>query len=234
MHELSTCTTIDELFHLWRTHSEGRITNFIEDGIVCEQEYALPHILFIMRDMNTSKPDSLRSCLAENGSGWRTWNNAARWVHGLLTGEEIYPRQIDRRTEMRKAAVINLKKESGGPHAVFEQLKAAVQNDPAFILREIELCDPDIIICGGFGNASLLKEYVLKDQSGPWSQFPALSFDHQWSYYIAHINNKEVPIISFCHPQVTNFKGKRGHSDLFEPLYREMLNIRTLFLGKTQ
>jgi hypothetical protein len=49
-------------------------------------------------------------------------------------------------------------------------------------------------------------------------------------YYTLKVNGKEVPVISFCHPQVTNFKGKRGHNELFEPLYREMLNIRKEFL----
>ena len=44
------------------------------------------------------------------------------------------------------------------------------------------------------------------------------------------IRCKDGFTISFCHPQVTNFKGKRGHNELFEPLYREMLNIRKEFL----
>ena len=42
---------------------------------------------------------------------------------------------------------------------------------------------------------------------------------------------KRIPIISFCHPQVTNLEGVRGHEKLFEPLYRDMLHIRELFLN---
>lgn len=41
---------------------------------------------------------------------------------------------------------------------------------------------------------------------------------------------KRIPIVSFCHPQVTNLQGARGHDILFEPLYRDMLHIREMFL----
>ena len=41
---------------------------------------------------------------------------------------------------------------------------------------------------------------------------------------------KRIPIISFCHPQVTNLEGVREHEKLFVPLYRDMLYIRELFL----
>lgn len=42
---------------------------------------------------------------------------------------------------------------------------------------------------------------------------------------------KRIPIISFCHPQVTNLEGVRGHEKLFVPLYRDMLHIREMFLN---
>lgn len=42
---------------------------------------------------------------------------------------------------------------------------------------------------------------------------------------------KRIPIISFCHPQVTNLEGVSGHEKLFVPLYRDMLHIREMFLN---
>ena len=44
---------------------------------------------------------------------------------------------------------------------------------------------------------------------------------------------KRIPIVSFCHPQVTNLQGARGHDKLFEPLYQDMLHIREMFLKTT-
>lgn len=88
------------------------------------------------------------------------------------------------------------------------------------ILDEIYLCDPDIIICCGLtasgitGNATLLKDYVLPN-STEWNSFRSISFDRDWWYYFTEINGKSIPIISFCHPQVTNLEGCRGHERLF-------------------
>ena len=232
MNELKKYTSIEDLLDAWKLAFQGKIKLFIRDGIVSNADYAEPHILFMMRDMNTDQEDNLREDLYNRGSGWKTWNNAARWTVALLTGDENYPREINRRDQMRKVAVINLKKEAGGARANKKQLKDAVSADGAYTLREIEQCDPAIIICGGFGNAGLLKNHVFKELAGDWKELPAVSFGGTWWYYFATINNKQIPVISFCHPQVTNFKGKRGHDELFEPLYREMLNIRKAFLEK--
>lgn len=49
-------------------------------------------------------------------------------------------------------------------------------------------------------------------------------------YYFTEMSGKRIPVISFCHPQVTNLEGCRGHERLFAPLYRDMLHIRELFL----
>ena len=232
MINLSYCATIDELLDMWKHEFSDSIEIFIKDGIICEEEYSNPHILFVMRDTNVSKEVDVREDLREWGSGWKTWNNAARWAVALLTGNIDYPLEIDRRAEMRKVAVINIKKKSGGARAYKEELQEAAKQYGNFSLREIELCDPSIIICGGFGNADILKDYVFGELASEWKKLPAIHFAATWWYYFATINGKQIPVISFCHPQVCNFKGKRGHKELFEPLYREMLNFRQVFLHK--
>ena len=226
------CESIEDLLDLWKTEYNDSIKIFVKDGIICDEEYSEPHVLFIMRDMNTGKEVDLREEIREWGSGWKTWNNAARWAQALLTGNEEYPRDIDRREQMRKVAVINIKKEAGGARASRQELIVAASTYGSYTLRQIELCDPEIIICGGFGNADLLKDYVFKELSSEWKKHPAAHFDATWWYYYATINEKQIPVISFCHPQVSNFKGKHGHTDLFEPLYREMLNFRKIFIQK--
>ena len=231
MSELRKCSTIKNLMRAWEDDFDNEINVFVRDGIVCEEEYEKPHILFVMRDMNTTEKCDLCKELRETGSGWKTWNNAARWATALLTGSESYPQEIDRCKEMRKVAVLNIKKEAGGKRANKEELRDAAKLYGTYIEKEIELCDPEVIICGGFGNADILKDYVFKEKAGEWRELQAVNFDNAWWYYFAAINGKEVPVISFCHPQVTNYKGKRGHKDLFEPLYREMLNIQKKFLA---
>ena len=230
MNELLKYNNIDDLLDVWKNELNDSINIFIKDGIVCEEEYSDPHILFIMRDTNVSKEVDLREDLREWGSGWKTWNNAARWAQALLTGCEEYSYEIDRREQMRKVAVINIKKEAGGARANKDELIASASAYGKYTLCEIELCDPSIIICGGFGNADILKDHVFGELASEWKKLPAVHFAATWWYYFATINGKQIPVISFCHPQVCNFKGKRGHADLFEPLYREMLNFRKIFI----
>lgn len=236
MSNLQKLTAIDALLNVWEKELQDEITVFVRDGIICEAEYAQPHVLFVTRDMNigsnTKEKLDLREELRETGSGWKTWNNAARWSIALHTGNETYPQEINRRTEMRKVAVVNIKKQAGTANASKKELQDAAKLYGAYTLKEIELCDPKIIICGGLGNAGILKKHIFKELSGEWINLPALNFDCVWWYYWVSINGKQVPVIDFCHPQVTHFKGKCGHNDLLEPLYREMLNFRKEFLEK--
>lgn len=236
MSTLEKYNSIDALLDTWEKEFQTEIERFVRDGIVCTEEYEHPHVLFVTRDMNigsnTKEKLDLRKELRDTGSGWKTWNNAARWSIALRTGNEIYPQEINRRTEMRKVAVVNIKKQAGKASASKKELQDAAKLYGSYTLREIELCDPQIIICGGLGNAGILKKHIFKELSGEWLKLPAVNFDSVWWYYWVNINGKQVPVIDFCHPQVTHFKGKCGHNDLFEPLYREMLNFRKEFLEK--
>lgn len=227
----------ESLFDNWKnTH---KIKAFIKDGIVDSKSYENPHILFVLRDMNCLSERDLRECLRQDGSGWKTWNNIGRWTTALLDGADEYPRDMStskRVEQLKRIAVMNLKKEGGVNRASGEELLEAVQTQHEMIYEEICLCDPSIIICCGLtasgiiGNATLLKEYVLP-VSTKWESFRSLTFNRDWWYYYAEINNRQVPVISFCHPQVTNLEGARGHEQLFAPLYRDMLHIKKQFLN---
>ena len=202
----------DELFTKWK--SEYSCNAFIRDGIVDPAHYDRPHILFILRDMNCRHERDLCADLRRDGSGWRTWNNIGRWTKALLDGDGEYP--WDMSSPSRAAQLRRVGK----------------------ILEEICLCDPGMIICCGLassgikGNAALLKDHVLP-VSTEWASFQSRTFDRDWQYYFTEINKKQIPVISFCHPQVTNLNGSRGHEKLFIPLFQDMLYIKELFLKNT-
>ena len=226
----------DALFEEWKTKHD--FSAFIRDGIVDPEHYEMPHILFVLRDMNCQSERDLRDDLLENGSGWKTWNNIGRWTKALLDGDEEYPRDMsteNRVMQLKRIAAINLKKEGGGSRTAGNELLAAVQAQHEMIYKEICLCDPSIIISCGLtasgiiGNAALLKDYVLP-HSTEWESFRSQTFNRDWGYYFTEINEKKIPVISFCHPQATHLNGGRGHEGLFAPLYRDMLHIRKMFL----
>ena len=226
----------DALFIKWK--SKYDFNAFIRDGIVDSEHYDSPHILFVLRDMNCQSERDLCADLRNDGSGWKTWNNIGKWTKALLDGDEEYPQDMStakRVEQLKRIAVMNLKKEGGVSRTAGNELLEAVQAQHEMIYEEICLCNPGIIICCGLtasgitGNATLLKEYVLPI-STKWESFRSKTFDRDWWYYFTEINEKQVPVISFCHPQVTNINGFRGHEKLFIPLYRDTLYIRELFL----
>lgn len=232
--------SFEEYILLKRWQKKYKFSAFIRDGIVNPQYYAKPHILFVLRDMNWSDPYDLCLDLRKRGSGWKTWNNVSRWIKALLDGNEEYPRKINaaqRIEQTGRVSVLNLKKEGGGSRAKGEELVAAVREQHEEIYEEITLCEPDLIVCCGIsssnikGNAWLLKDYVFA-KSSDWATFIGEGTQKEWWFYNAEISGKEISVISFCHPQVTVLDGKRGHDNLFEPLYRDMLQIGELFLGK--
>ena len=228
--------SFEKLFADWKnTHN---INAFIKDGIVDPQSYEKPHVLFVLRDMNCTDEKNLCDDLRRDGSGWKTWNNVGRWTKALLDGDETYPKDMstaNRVSQLRRIAVMNLKKEGGVSRASGEKLWEAVKTQKEWIFDEICLCDPDIIICCGLpldgcpGNADLLWRHVFPIRT-EWESFSSKELLRQWYFYHAEINGKNVPVISFCHPQVTNLGGCRGHEKLFAPLYRDMLDIRERFV----
>ena len=160
--------SFENLFNNWKhTHN---INAFIKDGIVDPESYEKPHVLFILRDMNCTQERNLCEDLDRDGSGWKTWNNIGRWAKALLDGDEDYPWDMstqNRVAQLKRIAVMNLKKEGGVSRTDGSELLEAVRSQNSMIYQEISLCDPSIIICCGLplkgcpGNADLLWQYVF-------------------------------------------------------------------------
>ena len=212
----------DELFTKWK--SEYSFNAFIRDGIVDPAHYDRPHILFILRDMNCRHERDLCADLRRDGSGWRTWNNIGRWTKALLDGDGEYPWDMSspsRAAQLRRVAVMNLKKEGGGSRASGSQLLNAVQMQHGKILEEICLCDPGMIICCGLassgikGNAALLKDHVLP-VSTEWASFQSRTFDRDWQYYFTEINkNRSLSSASAIHRSQISMAAEGMKSYLF-------------------
>ena len=76
-----------------------------------------------------------------------------------------------------------------------------------------------MICCGrGMGkNADILHDIVFDlSQVSEWKE-PITK--RRYNYFIANIDNKQVPVVSFYHPQV------RGDHNKFMKLYEEMIEI---------
>lgn len=222
---------MESLFERWQ--QKHSFSAFIKDGIVDGAKYEKPHILFVLRDMNCSVSNDLRENLRRNGSGAKTWCNVGRWAKALLDKTDGYPYDMSpekRIEQISRVAVMNIKKEGGVARAEGKTLILYAEEQKEFILEQIRMCDPDIIICcgqkinGALSNAEILEQKVFCLNAN-WNKIHSCCLPREWWYFYAEIEGKKVPVVSFCHPQVTCLCGKRGHEALFKPLYEDMQMI---------
>ena len=211
------------LFSEWQ--EKRKYNDFIKDGVFCEEEYVKQplKILYVLKEANWN--GSVNLCewiLSEPKSGyWRTWNNIARWTKALIEGGE-YPQYVsktDKSYWVKKIAFLNLKKVGGGAKANKDEISEYAIRDKKFIKEQILLYNPDVIICCGRGqgkNADLLYNEVLTDLNR--SEWKKTIKTYNW--FTFEINNKDIPVISFVHPQMWG-----GH-DRFKEKYNDILDIK--------
>lgn len=168
--------TLKELFDLWENkdpitvkytkndmvideHINHAANKFIYDGIVCPEiwnDKEHKKILYILKEAYTDKEVGydLAAWLSD-APDVRIWNRIARWTYGIqnTTADRVQKYTADLSEDdykecFRQISVINLKKSGGESGSVYEEIEAYAQADKEEIIREFELIDADIIICG--------------------------------------------------------------------------------------
>ncbi|MFH1613935.1 MAG: hypothetical protein ABIG61_02470 [Planctomycetota bacterium] len=126
------------------------------DGIFDDGEWknANKKILFIMKEVNSSKGGWDLKTLFENGPKYQMWHTISRWAGGILNN---FPKFEDidkwsaKKANIKKIASINLKKTSGGPSSDMSIINAYAHMDKELLLEQIDEIKPEIIVaCGTF------------------------------------------------------------------------------------
>lgn len=160
-----------DLFSRWRASSADFEDHFVEDGIIEPARWAKAgtRILFILRETNGYRGSMAalihKACTTHPSSGlWDrpTFHNAGRWAYGLLHATHAILPSFDAAHENRKTALLacafmNLKKTTGGARAT-EAVGHAAARDAVFLREQIELINPQIVVCGGTYKA--IKAYL--------------------------------------------------------------------------
>lgn len=218
------------LFKRWK--EERGYTSFVSDGVFDEEIWNQQKIkiTFVLKEANWENctVDLCKWILSEPKSTyWKTWNNIARWTKALLVKGE-YPRYVSKEDKtfwLSKVSFINLKKVGGSSQADDEVIRSYAKNDKEFLLEQLMLYKPDIIICCGRGtgkNADLLYEEILpKKALSDWKQ---TKNGFNYFYCLFDGKDKSTPVISFYHPQRI-----AGH-ELFKDWYGKMVQIGEQFL----
>ena len=157
---------INKLMDDWKnTHlSKGRKC-FISDGIVDKDCYenSSSKICFFLKEAYSKESDedwSLTEWL-NNGAMTRMWGNVAEWTYGITntTQTVIKPKPSLTKEEksqiIRNISIVNVKKSNGFVQSNYEDLLKYANEDADFLRKELEILNPDIIVCGN--NSSLLR-----------------------------------------------------------------------------
>lgn len=221
-----------KLFADWKSQREYK--SFTIDGVFDEEIYLKQKtkILYVLKeaDWPEYKGDlNLKEYLLSEKSKnyWRTWNNIARWTKGIIEGGEYqkYISKSDKTYWLKKIAFIELKKTTGSANSDDDEIAYYAKQDSKFIFKQIEMYSPDIIICCGRGtgkNADLLYDYVFPKVS--LSNWKDPLTKNKYNYYVVNLCNKDIPVISFVHPQMW------GNHEKFKQRYRAIIEIKDALL----
>ena len=200
----------NELFARWSQKYEGCADSFIKDGVPCPESFekASCKITFVLKDPNDFQGSNMdmRRWVCEYGGRPLTWDNVTRWTQAILEGGD-FPQKIsldDRFRWLRQISFMNLKKLNGLSSAYSPAIKSYAKNDAEFIFEQLNIYQPDIIVCCGKNLVfDCLADYVF-------------SHDDDWEYnteafyvQLPGKTNKTVALNCY-HPQ-----HRMKHEDLF-------------------
>lgn len=164
---------LELLFESWKKKEKHLGKIFNSDGIICEEEWKKQDkkILFILkeayhRDIKIVNDYDLAEDLSNNGPWKNIWKRVAEWSYGLVKTTSNYTEpyrslnEAEANSYLKKVAVINIKKSDGKSKSNNKDIIQYAEYDAEEILREIEIINPDIIVCGytiGPLNAALKK-----------------------------------------------------------------------------
>ncbi len=186
----------EQLFNQW----QGSRAGFVRDGVISEPDYleSNPKIAFILKEVNDPGGGGwdLREFISDGGR-WQTWDNIARWVHGIRNRRSIpnwsfYATITNefRIQILRSICAINLKKSPGTHITDHASLKAVAKEDKEYLQLQYAIYDPDLTICGGTGD---LFKWVVGHASKEWKT------TSRGIYWYERGANKYV--VSFSHPE---------------------------------
>src|SRR5262245_38388590 len=169
---MTISSQLSRLFDEWRR--ERSIPRFVPDGIVCDSvwERAEKKIFWILKDSNTNlevpvglmdPPRHFAEALEwpQGFQDWpeplrpassRFWQVVLRRSYGIendpCSCEEAEAR-FRQSGVWRRIGGLNLKKEAGEDTVAPEVIQEWARKDREFIMRELEIVKPSVILCGG-------------------------------------------------------------------------------------
>jgi len=153
----------DRLMAEWEQQPHHRGNAFIRDGIIDSERWiaAKRKVLFVLREAYDKKnrPEGFDLCgkIRDQWKGPRKkiWWTVAAWAYAAHQGSAQRIPLLSRKSEPDQAsallasAVANVKKSGGKSTSDPVEIGQCAKTDGQFLSRQVEIINPDIVICGG-------------------------------------------------------------------------------------
>jgi hypothetical protein len=199
---------LNTLFQEWKAYYKEQDREFHEeefngDGISRYEEKwtnARPKVLFLLKDTNAYEGD-IRDELTDS---LKSWSPHGCWAYGFQNTIINYippfteaNKEEKKLVAWRSCGVLNLKKSQGGNNSNMIELQKVAMRDIAYITKELEIIQPNIVVCGGtfnivknlFGGFNEINGiercYMRKQRDELWIDFchPGYRIYHDFMYY---------------------------------------------------
>lgn len=251
MIDLTKINSTEELFALWQeAHCIEQDTNylssnipkdvFLPDGIIESNKFqnSSQKILFIAKEANWFQSDAElspnepvetmfwhREVAFGNVDKTQFSYRLAMLANAIMTSDYTV---IDKSHEvLQSVAVINLNKRGGYAYCVWDTLNTYVKTYQDFIRRQIDMIQPDLIVCCGYDVKWLLNEYSLAPNCNNivWVYHPSY-FAISDANYLSQLRcamagekwqpSHETRIVSECEQQIKGiiFDTNKTYSDV--------------------
>ncbi len=190
---------------------------FVGDGVVCPSVWFSRDVrpLYLLKEAHGGAADwdLCKDLLLGDGLCSKLWRRVSLWTKGLLsTTRETIPPYVQEDVSvgcygnayLKQIAVVNVKKSHGRETSDMEEIRGYAAFDGAMLKKQLELCDPTVIVCGY--TASVLD--VLFGKSVREESNPNLG-------YRISLNGHDVLVLDYWHPanhypDIMNYYGLMG------------------------
>ena len=195
---------LNELFKQWEDQIEEYQGKFVRDGIIDEDEWIKtnPKVLFIAKEANqygNQTTGDFRVDWKNNDSNYPFAYRIAEWSFGIINSfpvfNKIFPKSLYYHEILQKISFLNIKKTGGIGTSSGVVIGQHCDLNHKFLLREIELINPDIIILSLSFNT-----YISEMMFGDIEWQPS-----GYDINVARWNNSRL--IDFYHPSSRNGPG---------------------------
>ena len=149
---------MESLFQEWEAaHKRKGYKRFIRDGIVSLEDWyrqPTPKICYLLKEAYSDHEGFDLAKLLHKKEPWQMWKKVAVWTEAIFQafgdGKEYDQERIQAniRRNTNRIAAINVKKSNGQSESDYKELEDCAIEDRDFLRRELDIVNPDIIVCG--------------------------------------------------------------------------------------